>query len=402
MGRWLLSRDGRLWHGARVRRRLLIVGLTLGLAVAFVVNTRSDSVEPERDTTSVAVPPPPVASRVTPVRPVEPSRLELPELPSSPQDDRAPERPSTERPTLAAPQADASVEAPLPPSPAPAQVPLDQDAGDAPEASPSPDETRARPDDKRFTIRWDDEGACAEKPRLQLKPARDALLATFLERRIGDAVFLHDPRVDPSQLTRLFARLQSARIATAAWIDWAPNTPPPATIVYRTSEQLRSVACVNEQTVGYFDGRLHVSADPELPEPIIEQTVVHEYLHFALNQVGVAKPMWLHEGLAMHVAEETWFNNSRLDFKRWLQTNKLPFEGMVFAFPHTADEKFALVAYYQSFRMVDFVMEQRGPAAIRSLVSQLSSKSLTAEDAFVQGAGLSPSTLDAQWQRFVR
>ena len=104
----------------------------------------------------------------------------------------------------------------------------------------------------------------------------------------------------------------------------------------------------------------------------------------------------------MHVAEETWFTNSRLDFRRWLQTTKLPFEGMVFAFPHTADEKFALVAYYQSFRMVDFVMEQRGPAAIRSLVSQLSSKSLTAEDAFVQGAGLSPSTLEAQWQRFVR
>ncbi len=383
-----------------MRRRLLIGGTALVLAIAFVVGARSDSVEPEREPIPVAAPSPRVASRVTAVRPVEPTRLELPELPTSPQDDRATVLPSTERPTLAAPPADASVEAPVASTPAP--VPA-ADAGAALEDSPrARDETPPRPDDKRFTIRWDDEGACAEKPRVQLKPARDALLATFLERRIGDAVFLHDPRVDPSELTRLFARLQSARIATAAWIDWAPNTPPPATIVYRTSEQLRSVACVNEQTVGYFDGRLHVSADPELPELVIEQTVVHEYLHFALNQLGVAKPMWLHEGLAMHVAEETWFTNSRLDFRRWLQTNKLPFEGMVFAFPHTADEKFALVAYYQSFRMVDFVMEQRGPAAIRSLVSQLSSKSLTAEDAFVQGAGLSPSTLEAQWQRFVR
>lgn len=401
MGRRPLSHDGRLWHGARVKRRLLIGGLTLGLAVAFVVSTFSDSAEPERDSSPVLSPTPLVASHVTPVRPVEPSRLELPELPSSPQDDREPVLPSTERPTLAAQEADASVEAPLAPSPAPAQA-LVQDAGDAPEPSPSADEPRARADDKRFTIRWDDEGACAEKPRIQLKPARDAMLATFLERRIGDAVFLHDPRVDPSELTRLFARLQSARVATAAWIDWAPNTPPPATIVYRTSEQLRSVACVSEQTVGYYDGRLHVSADPELPAPVVEQTVVHEYLHFALNQLGVSKPMWLHEGLAMHVAEETWFTTSRLDFKRWLQTNTLPFEGMVYAFPHTADEKFALVAYYQSFRMVEFVMDQRGPAAIRSLVSQLSSRSLTAEDAFVQGAGLSPSTLEAHWQRFVR
>jgi hypothetical protein len=384
-----------------MRRRLLIGGTALVLAIAFVVSALSDSTEPERDTIPVAAPSRPVASRVTPVRRVEPTRLELPELPTSPQDDRAPDQTSTERPALQAPQTDASVEAP---GASASSTPVTAaDAGAAlEEPAPVPAEPRARPDDKRFTIRWDDEGACAEKPRVQLKPARDALLATFLERRIGDAVFLHDPRVDPSELTRLFARLQSARIATAAWIDWAPNTPPPATIVYRTSEQLRSVACVNEQTVGYYDGRLHVSADPELPEPVIEQTVVHEYLHFALNQVGVSKPMWLHEGLAMHVAEETWFTNSRLDFRRWLQTNKLPFEGMVFAFPHTADEKFALVAYYQSFRMVDFVMEQRGPAAIRSLVSQLSSKSLTAEDAFVQGAGLSPSTLEAQWQRFVR
>lgn len=371
----------------------------LGLAIAFVLSALSDSAEPERDPIPVGAPSPPVASRVTPVRPVEPTRLELPELPSSPRDDRAPEQTTTERPALPAPQPDASVG--VPETPAAARVAPDAGAA-LDEPAPVPDETRARPDDKRFTIRWDDEGACAEKPLAQLKPARDALLASFLERRIGDAVFLHDPRVDPSELTRLFARLQSARVATAAWIDWAPNTPPPATIVYRTSEQLRSVACVNEQTVGYFDGRLHVSADPELPEPVIEQTVVHEYVHFALNQVGVAKPMWLHEGLAMHVAEETWFTNSRLDFKRWLQTNKLPFEGMVFAFPHTADEKFALVAYYQSFRMVDFVMEQRGPAAIRSLVTQLSTKSVTAEDAFVQGSGLSPSTVDAQWQRFVR
>lgn len=401
MGRQPLSHDDRLWHGARVRRRLLIGGTAIALGVAFVVSALSDSAEPERDGIPVAASSPPLASRVTPVRPVEPTRLDLPELPTSPQDDRAPERPSTGRPTLAAPQADASVEAALAPSPASAQAPS-QDAGAAVEPQPPVlDEPRARPDDKRFTIRWDDEGACAEKPLAQLKASRDALLATFVERRIGDAVFFHDPRVDPSEITRLFARLQSARVETAAWIDWPTNSPPPATFVYRSSDQLRSAACVSAQTIGYFDGRLHVSADPEFSESIVDQTLVHEYVHFALTALGISKPMWLHEGLAMRVAQESAFS-SRLDFKRWLQTNKLPFEGMVYAFPHTADERFALVAYYQSARMVDFVMENRGPAAIRSLVTQLSTKRVTADDAFVQGAGLSPSTLDAHWQAFVR
>lgn len=372
----------------------------LGLAVAIAVRALSNPSEPESAVSPlgpVAAKTPPVVQHLARVRPVEPATLELPQLPSSPRDDLAPVLPSTDPPALAAPQADAAVEAAVAPSSA-SPPPPTADAG----ATLETDEPRARADDKRFTIRWDDEGACGEKSLAALKASRDALLASFVERRIGDAVFLHDARVDPSELTRLFARLQSARVAVALWIDWAPNTPPPATIVYRSNEQLRSVACVNEQTVGYYDGRLHISADPELTEPVVEQTVVHEYVHFALNQVGVAKPMWLHEGLAMHVAEETWFTTSRLDLKRWLQTNKLPFEGMVFAFPHTADEKFALVAYYQSYRMVDFVMEHRGPASIRSLVTQLSTKSVSAEDAFVQGAGLSPSTLEAQWQVFVR
>jgi len=382
-----------------VLRRLIIALAILGLGLALFVPSSPESPEAgvtlrpsvNEPASSVVVP------RLTPSAAGEPLMrppLELPRLPgsepalrASPVDADA----STPAPLAAAPEVTAA--------PAPLPAPTTDDAGVTPVVSELP--ARPRVDDRRFTVRWDDEGACGEKPLAQLKASREALLASFVERRIGDAIFLHDPRVEASQLSRLSDRLQSARIATAQWIDFSPNTPPPATIVYRSTDQLRSVACVSEQTVGYYDGRLHISADPGLTEPVIEQTVVHEYVHFALNQVGVAKPMWLHEGLAMHVAEETWFSTSRLDLQRWLQTNRLPFEGMVFAFPHTADEKFALVAYYQSFRMVDFVIEHRGRAAIRALVSQLSARAMTVDDAFVQGAGLSPSTLDAQWQLFV-
>lgn len=261
---------------------------------------------------------------------------------------------------------------------------------------------REREDDARFQVRWGDEGQCGSKRLSAIRAERESLLASFPTRTFGEASIAFDPRLDARVVSLVAERLVAARVATAQWIDWLPNVPPPATIVYFDTAQLQSVACVSAQTVGYFDGRLHVSADAALSEAVIGQTVIHEYVHFALNTLSIPKPMWLHEGLAMRVAEETWFQDSRLDFARWLREHRLPFDAMVYAFPHTADEKFALASYYQSARMVDFIQAQRGPTAARELVRLLSTHAVTADDAFVRGAGLTPSSLESYWKDFVQ
>ncbi len=267
---------------------------------------------------------------------------------------------------------------------------------------PKPVEASPREDDARFQVRWGDEGQCGSKRLAAMRAERESLLANFPTRSFGEATIAFDPRLDPRVVALVADRLIAARAATAQWIDWLPNVPPPATIVYFDTAQLQSVACVSAQTIGYFDGRLHVSADASLSEAMVGQTVIHEYVHFALNTLSIPKPMWLHEGLAMRVAEETWFQDSRLDFARWLREHRLPFDAMVYAFPHTADEKFALAAYYQSARMVDFIQTQRGPTAARELVRLLSTHAVTADDAFVRGAGLTPSSLEPYWKDFVQ
>lgn len=261
---------------------------------------------------------------------------------------------------------------------------------------------REREDDVRFQVRWGDDGQCGSKRRAAMHAERDSLLSSFPTRTFGEATIAFDPRVDSRLVALVADRLVTARAATAQWIDWLPNVPPPPTIVYFDTAQLQSVACVSAQTIGYFDGRLHLSADPSLSEVMVGQTVIHEYVHFALNTLSIPKPMWLHEGLAMRVAEETWFQDSRLDFARWLREHRLPFDAMVYAFPHTADEKFALAAYYQSARMVDFIQTQRGPTAVRELVRLLSTQAVTPDDAFVRGAGLTPSSLEPYWREFVQ
>lgn len=283
-------------------------------------------------------------------------------------------------------------------------APEDAGAGVVTAEQPKPVEAspREREDDARFQVRWGDEGQCGSKRRSAMRAERESLLASFPTRSFGEATIAFDPRLDARVVALVAERLVAARVVTAEWIDWLPNVPPPATIVYFDTAQLQSVACVSAQTVGYFDGRLHVSADASLSETMIGQTVIHEYVHFALNTLSIPKPMWLHEGLAMRVAEETWFQDSRLDFARWLREHRLPFDAMVYAFPHTADEKFALASYYQSARMVDFIQAQRGPTAARELVRLLSTHAVTADDAFVRGSGLTQSSLEPHWNDFVQ
>jgi hypothetical protein len=130
--------------------------------------------------------------------------------------------------------------------------------------------------------------------------------------------------------------------------------------------------------------------------------VCHEYVHHVLNALKVPSPMWLHEGLAMRIAEETWWRRTRYNLADWLKNEHVPFEAMVTAFPHTADSKFALAAYYQSLRMVEFLTDPRGDVGVRALVRQLGSAATSPADAFGVGAGLAGAELEAHWRLFVQ
>ena len=73
---------------------------------------------------------------------------------------------------------------------------------------------------------------------------------------------------------------------------------------------------------------------------------------------------------------------------------------MTGAFPHTADEKFALAAYYQSFAMLEFLRDRKGDDGVVALVRALARGELAAKDAF-SSTGVSGDALEQAWREFL-
>jgi hypothetical protein len=230
---------------------------------------------------------------------------------------------------------------------------------------------------------------------------RQGLYARFSQTSIGEASIRHAPEVAAARLREIAEALQAARARATDLVDWAPTAEPPPVIAYRDDDQMRGVACINQLAIGYYDGSIHLSVDPKHVVRHLRETIVHEYLHHVLSTVGVRLPTWFHEGLAMYAAQETWFTDPRLRLATWLKHEHLPFEAMVPAFPHAADEPFAVAAYYQSFMMVRFLTQRRGPAILRALAHDLAARTVAPTAAFSHAAGLSPPDLESAWQQFV-
>ena len=145
------------------------------------------------------------------------------------------------------------------------------------------------------------------------------------------------------------------------------------------------------------DGAIHLPAT----DPDAYRTVVHELVHHVLNALGLRKPMWFHEGLAMFAADERWWEDPRLGLMTWLRSAHLPFPALTEAFPHTADELFAGAAYYQSYQMVSFISARSGGSNFFWLVDAIVSGRLAPQTCFGESVGLSGDQLEAAWRGFV-
>ncbi|WNG18309.1 hypothetical protein [Cystobacter fuscus] len=288
------------------------------------------------------------------------------------------------RPTVAGSVTPAA-RAPSAPSPQPPRLEQGQ-------AQPS-DEVRS--DDPRLRVRWGKPGLCEEGTRPLVD--REALLSRFVAGPEGAEHIRRDP-VLPA-LSAEFARQELdrahrlLRILLGSQVD---AVRAPSVFLYSSVEQLVSAACVNRATRGYYDGAIHVATERDLSESLL-----HEYTHHVLNQLGVRKPMWLHEGMAMLVARETWWQDPRLGLHDWLPEGHLPFEALVEAFPHTADELFAGAAYYQSIAMVFFIRVRGAQPDLGVLVEQLARGEVSPRSAFAYAAGREGRALHEAFRDYV-
>lgn len=355
----------------RPRNRLLLL-VVVGFLALWGASLLFAPSPDEGTSSEVSSPPRPRAS-VSSTRPPERAR-----------DSRAEVR--TERePTVAGSVTPAER---APPAPSPQHSRPDQG-----QAQPS-DEVRS--DDPRLRVRWGKPGLCEEGTRPLVD--REALLSSFVAGPEGAGHIRHHPDLSASHAELAREMLERAhrllRMLLGSRVD---AVRAPSVFLYASVEQLVSAACVNRATRGYYDGAIHVAAERDLSESLL-----HEYSHHVLNQLGVRKPMWLHEGIAMLVASETWWQDPRLGLHDWLPEGHLPFEALVDAFPHTADELFAGAVYYQSIAMVFFIRTRGTRPDLGALVEQLARGEVSPRSAFAYAAGREGRALHEAFRDYVR
>ncbi len=364
------------------RRFPSIVALTLVVGVAAFLGLYSESETPEVEQPPAALPMARVAEPRVELAAVLPPALDA-----------------------AVPEVDAGKEVDAGITPTAVTSALDSGPAEAPQVEVSPpaaplafsiDAGPRAPNDPRFTIRWGKAGLCGEEPLERLAERRAALLSTFIGVRRAGTLIYRDPDAPPAFVDLAGDSLAQARNIVGRLLGPSADVALPVIYVYASAEQMRDVACVNTATQGYYDGAIHLPAT----DPDAYRTVVHEHVHHVLNALGLRKPMWLHEGLAMYAADERWWEDPRLGLTTWLRSKHLPFPALTEAFPHTADELFAGAAYYQSYQMVSFIGARSG-AQFYWLVEGVVSGRFSPQTCFDQSVGLSGDQLEAAWRGFI-
>jgi hypothetical protein len=305
--------------------------------------------------------------------------------PGRPQRDAPPEPPEPAAPEPAADEAASSeVDEPLavraetatvettpsvPPHPAPAREGEPKiESTPAPElpaeSDPPPEEEPAPAPARRVSITVlearTQPGLC--KGSSEAVDARAALVARFHAfSRDGASLLYLDPRLEPRAHVGLVADLEQAESELSRVLQLVP--PRPDVFAYYDTRLLLAGGCTNDDVVAYYDGALHVVPSHD----DVAQSILHEYTHHALTAAGLLGPAWAQEGIAMHMAGETWWRGG------WMtRVLERPFslEVMESAVPYTLRSDQAGLFYAQSAAMVACAVRD-DPRGLRGLVESL-------------------------------
>jgi hypothetical protein len=213
--------------------------------------------------------------------------------------------------------------------------------------------------------RWQNPGLCTTNT--QAARARELMMRRF--RVISwddDARLFFDPRLMLSTRSPLIKQLEAAENEVMTQLAITPRRPD--VFAYRDTKLLLAASCANADVVAYYDGALHVVPSQD----DVAQSVVHEYTHHALTSAGVVGPAWAHEGIAMLVARETWWQRSE-----WLErVAERPFalEDMESTVPYTLTSEQATLFYVQAAAMVACAIHEQ-PGGLESMVRELAAGS---------------------------
>jgi tetratricopeptide (TPR) repeat protein len=141
------------------------------------------------------------------------------------------------------------------------------------------------------------------------------------------------------------------------------------TVVLYTREQFRDTTRSPDWAAGAYDGRIHVATRGALDDPAeLENLLVHEFTHALVGALGGRiVPVWLNEGLAT-VMEAGGPDYAQSILRR--TTTRLELSRLHGSFSSLPPEAVPL-AYAQSARAVQRIIELRGAAAVAALLRDL-------------------------------
>jgi hypothetical protein len=231
---------------------------------------------------------------------------------------------------------------------------------------------------------WQQPGLCASGD--EASQVHASLMQRF--RTVdADGVRLYvDPRLPQGAHLPVLDYLDAAHVEVRA--ELGLSSPSPEVFVYQDTQLLLAAACTNDDVVAYYDGALHVAVNRD----DLRQSVIHEYAHHALMSNGIIGPAWAQEGIAMHVAGETWWRS-----RTWLERvidRPFSIDSMESAVPYTLSSEQATLFYAQSAAMVACATREPsdGPA---ELVRNLRSSHSASEISYDLPVPRQPSALRA-------
>jgi hypothetical protein len=233
---------------------------------------------------------------------------------------------------------------------------------------------------------------------LELETIQDEHFRVQVDARLGE--------VSKDYAARVLIFLSDAREEVSAAIGIEPLEPL-GVVLYGKAAYIRAHAHrFSFQTVGFFDGRIHV-ASPAHPTESLRGVLFHEYTHAIFReQTGGDRPYWLNEGLAEQIERRSrGRGNSTRSERAALRANIetgswIPLRSIAQSFSGLTNEG-ARNAYLQSVVTVG-VIESRTSVAERRRLLQLIGEGLSVDQALHAILGLDTDGLDRVVQEEIR
>ncbi|HEB91536.1 MAG TPA: hypothetical protein ENI85_18320 [Deltaproteobacteria bacterium] len=233
---------------------------------------------------------------------------------------------------------------------------------------------------------------------LRLELVRDDHFRVQVDRRLGE--------VSADYAARVLGFLGEAREQVSRSIGVAPLEPL-GVVLYGRAAYVRAHAHrFSFQTIGFFDGRIHV-ASPAHPSETLRGILFHEYTHAVFREVtGGDRPYWLNEGLAERIERQSRglpasTRTERAAMRARLETGAwIPLRSIARSFAGLSDER-ARDAYLESVVTVGFIHSRTSVEERRRMLESIG-RGISIDQALYEILGFDTEGLDRAVQAELR